>query len=147
MATIFKIKKIHPVFNQIVTTRDLYHEQTTKGGVILGRAQTIKEYQTVIAVGPLVKGIKPGDTVFIDPRRYMQLNHTEGKRDLEKNVIQDNMRAKFNIPTFELYDLPDGGCRPVLLIGDNDVSFVAEGEEFETTPAVAPGNEGLVTLN
>ena len=148
MATIFKIKKITPLFNQIVTTRELYHEQKTASGVILGRARTIKEYQKVLAVGPIVKGIKPGDIVFIDPRRYMlPPEHRDGKLDKEKNIIQDNMHAQFNIPTYTVYDQPDGSSREVMLIGDNDVHFVAEGEEFETVPDIVPGSDGLLKLS
>lgn len=143
MATIFKIKKLKPQFNQIVVTRDLYAEQRSKAGLFLGKANTIKEYQTVVSVGPNVKGIAPGDVVFINPKRYMTVDHQDGLRDKEKNVIQDQMKAQFNIPTFTVYDLPDGGSRELMIIGDNDIYFVAEGEEFETTPVVAP-QDGII---
>ena len=143
MATIFKIKKLKPQFNQIVVTRDLYAEQRSKAGLFLGRANTIKEYQTVVSVGPNVKGIAPGDVVFINPKRYMMVEHKDGLQDKEQNVIQDQMKAQFNIPTFTVYDLPDGGSRELMIIGDNDIYFVAEGEEFETTPVVAP-QDGII---
>ena len=58
-------------------------------------------------------------------------------------MIQDQMKAQFNIPTFTVYDLPDGGSRELMIIGDNDIYFVAEGEEFETTPVVAP-QDGII---
>ena len=147
MATIFKIKEIHPTFNRIVTTRNLYEEQVTSAGVILGKARSIKEYQTVLAVGPQVKDIQVGDIVYIDPRRYATISHRDGKTDKEKNVIEDQMHVQFNIPTYDLYDQPDGSCRQVLLLGDNDVLFVTKGEEFETAPLIAPGNDGLILPN
>ena len=143
MATIFKIKKLKPQFNQIVVTRDLYQEQRSEAGLYLGRTHTIKEYQTVVAVGPNVKGIEPGDVVFINPKRYMTVDHNDGKLDKEKNIVQDQMKAQFNIPTFTVYDQPNGGSRELMLIGDNDIYFVAEGKEFETTPAVAP-SDGII---
>ena len=132
MADVFKIKKLKPLFNQIVVTRNLYDEQKTKSGVILAaKTHAIKEYQTVVAVGPHVQGIEPGDVVFIDPKRYMQVEHNKdgGIVDKEKNIIKDNMHATFAIPTFDVYDQPDGKCRQLMLIGDNDIYFVAEGAE------------------
>lgn len=144
MATIFKIKKLKPQFNQIVVTRELYSEQRSEAGLILGKASTIKEYQKVVAVGPQVKGIDVGDVVFINPKRYMSVDHKNGKLDKDKNIIEDEMHAQFAIPTFTVYDGPNGSSRELMLIGDNDVYFVAEGEEFETTPVVAPAS-GIIS--
>lgn len=135
MADLFKIKKLKPQFNQVVVTRNLYDEQRTKSGVILAaKTHAIKEYQTVVAVGPNVQGIAPGDTVFINPKRYMMVEHHKdgGIVDKEKNIIKDNMHATFSIPTFDVYDQPDGSCRQLMLIGDNDIFFVAEGTEEHT---------------
>ena len=130
----FKVKEIIPLFNQVVTTMDKYKEVMTNSGIFdATRTNRLKEYQTVIAVGPMVKGIKPGDVVFINPRRYMQIDHRNGRTDLEKNIIQDEMHAYVSIPQYQLYDRPDGSCRNVLMIFDNDVIFVARGEEFDET--------------
>lgn len=122
------------MFNQVVTTMDMYKDVIRNSGVIdASRSNTIKEYQTVVAVGPAVRDIKPGDVVFINPRRYMKIAHKNGKTDLEENIIQDNMHALYDIPQYELYDRPDGSCRKVLMIFDNDIIFAAEGEEFDET--------------
>lgn len=138
MATIFKIEELKPQFNQIVVTRNLYDEQRSSSGLILGKANTIKEYQTVVAIGPRVEGIKPGDVVFINPKRYMMVSHKNGNLDNDKNIIEDEMHAQFAIPTFTVYDQPNGASRQLMLIGDNDVYFVAKGHEFETAPEIAP---------
>lgn len=132
------------MFNQVITTRNLYNEQVTPDGIILGKQASIKEYQTVIAVGPSVHGISPGDIVFINPLRYMVVNHKNGKLDKERNIQEDNMHAQFNIPTLDLYDQPDGSSRKVLIIGDNDVQIVAEGEEFETAPVIAKPDNDII---
>lgn len=147
MATIFKIKKLKPQFNQIVVTRNLYEEQKTAGGLILsGKTHTIKEYQTVVSVGPRVDpSIKPGDVVFINPKRYMSVDHRNGGKDSDRNIIKDEMHAQFTIPTFTVYDLPDGSSRELMLIGDNDVYFVAEGEEFETAPTIAVQTNSILS--
>ena len=138
MATIFKITKLKPQFNQVVVTRNLYSEQISESGLVLGKNKTIKEYQEVVAVGPGVNGISPGDTMFINPNRYMTVEHNKGSLDKAKNVINDQMKAQFSIPTFTVYDQPNGGSRELMVIGDNDIYFVAEGYEFETVPGVAP---------
>lgn len=145
MATIFKIKKLKPQFNQIVVTKELFAEQRTDSGIILSsKTATIKPYQKVLAVGPNVKGISQGDVVFINPKRYMTVEHKDGAVDEEKNIQKTNMEAQFNIPTFTVYDLPDGRSREVMLIGDNDVFFVADGEEFDTEPQVGP-SDGILS--
>ena len=129
----YKIKKM-----------DMYRDVIRNSGVIdAARSNTIKEYQTVIAVGEQVRCVKPGDVVFINPRRYMKINHKEGLKDLEKNIIQDDMHAYLDIPRYELYDRPDGSCREVLLIFDNDIIFVAEGEEFDESPSLLAHADGV----
>lgn len=137
----FKIKEIIPMFNQVVTTMNMYKEVVRNSGIIDARkTNTIKEYQTVIAVGPQVNGIKPGDVVFINPRRYMKITHKNGKTDLDQNITQDDMHVSLDIPRYELYDKPDGGCREVLLIFDNDIMFAAKGEEFDETGLYKPAS-------
>ena len=46
------------------------------------------------------------------------------------------MHAILRIPRFVLYDGEDGASREVMMIGDNDIFFVAEGEEFDENPSV-----------
>lgn len=142
----YKIKKIKPMFNQVVTTMNMYKDVIRNSGVIdASRSNTIKEYQTVIAVGPMVKSVQPGDVVFINPRRYMKIAHKDGLKDLEKNIVQDDMHAYLDIPRYELYDRPDGSCREVLMIFDNDIIFAAEGEEFEETGGLYKPSNPLST--
>lgn len=133
----FKIKEIHPMFNQVVTTKDMYKDVLTNSGLVdTSKTNHLKEYQTVVAVGPAVKDIKKGDVVFINPKRYMKMTHKDGIKDLDRNVIKDDMHISLDIPSVELYDRPDGSCREVLLIYDSDVIFVAKGEEFDENPTV-----------
>lgn len=133
------------MFNQVVTTMDMYKDVVRNSGLIdASRCNTIKEYQTVIAVGPSVNNIKPGDTVFINPRRYMKITHKNGKTDLDQNITQDDMHVTLDIPRYELYDKPDGGCREVLMIFDNDIIFVAEGEEFDENGGLLKPSSGIV---
>lgn len=140
----FKIKKVHPMFNQVVTTKEKYKEVMTNSGLYdTTRTNHLKEYQTVVAVGPSVREIKPGDVVFINPKRYGVPIHRDGLKDLDKNIQKTNMYMEFDIPTIEVYDRPDGSCRELLLIYDSDVSFVAEGEEFDELGLYKPTEQKL----
>jgi len=145
---ILKIKEIRPLFNQLVVTKNAYTmEESMKKGVYTGMANKLKEYQEVLAVGPAVKGIQVGDFVFINPARYAVIEHKQGGKDLEKNIIKDQMHATVNIPTYTLYAKGDDGVevsREVMVIYDNDVHLCATAiEEFNENPVVAPA-EGLI---
>ena len=120
------------MFNMVITTKNKYRDVITNSGLIdATRTNRLKEYQTVVSVGPMVKGIKPGDIVFIDPRRYAVVTHKDGLKDLDKNIVKDDMHMQLNIPSIDVYDQPDGSSRELLVIFDNDIQFVAEGEEFD----------------
>lgn len=118
-----KIKKIKPMFNRILTTCDLYTEDLMTDGIIDSTKVegAIKEYQTVIACGPMVKCVKPGDVVVINPTRYQVMKHKEGT--LNDGVIQDNAVISYNFPIMVVNDAP---C---LYIYDSDIEFAIK--EFE----------------
>ena len=146
---ITKIKEIRALFNQLVVTKHAYTmEEAKKGGVYTGMANKLKEYQQVLAVGPSVKGIQAGDWVFINPARYVVVNHKEG--NVENNIIKDNMHATVNIPTYTLYGKGEDGVeisKEVMIIGDNDVHLcVPSGclEEFNENPIIAPA-DGIIS--
>ena len=118
-----KIKKIKPMFNRVLTTCDLYTEDLMTDGIIDSTKVegAIKEYQTVIACGPMVKCVKPGDVVVINPTRYQVMKHKEGT--LNDGVIQDNAVISYNFPIMVVDDAP---C---LYIYDSDIEFAIK--EFE----------------
>lgn len=118
-----KIKKIKPMFNRVLTTCDLYTEDLMTDGIIDSTKVegAIKEYQTVIACGPTVKCVKPGDVVVINPTRYQVMKHKEGT--LNDGVIQDNAVLSYNFPIMAINDAP---C---LYIYDSDIEFAIK--EFE----------------
>lgn len=132
-----KIKKIKPMFNGIVVTCNKYPKDKKVEGTNLldaSRADTIKEYQTVVSVGPMVRGIEVGDTVFINPKRYAVKKHKEGS--LKDGVITDNPIIGYNFTIININDIPH------LYIQDCDVDYVAEVEEFDENPTIyIPKNE------
>lgn len=128
---ILTIKKVKPMFNSLVTTMDRYDTNTTVKGTTLvdaTKSGAVKEYQKVIAVGPAVRGIEVGDTVFINPARYAVMKHKEGT--LSDGVIKDNPTVGYNFNTVEIEGVEH------LLLFDNDIKFTAEIEEFNENPTV-----------
>ena len=124
-----KIKKIRPMFNSLITTMDKYEEDVkTVGGLVdSSKLQgTLKEYQTVLAVGDFVKNIKEGDLVFINPIRFAVKQHREGS--LKDGVITDNPIVKYN---FDIVEMDGKQC---LLLQDRDISFIIE--DYEEIPEV-----------
>ena len=112
------------MFNRVLTTCDLYTEDLMTDGIIDSTKVegAIKEYQTVIACGPTVKCVKPGDVVVINPTRYQVMKHKEGT--LNDAVIQDNAVISYNFPIMIVDDTP---C---LYLYDNDLDFVIKEFEF-----------------
>ena len=142
-----KIYKIKPTFNHLLVTKNIYSITRIAGSSLIdaSKTHTIKEYQTVVDVGPMVKDIKVGDIVIINPKRYMLIDHHFKPKD-ENNIQQDNMHAKFDIPTYSVYDREDGSCRELMYIYDSDVECVVDGEEFDETPdVIAEDNKILLT--
>lgn len=137
----FIIKKIKPLFNNIVVTCNKYDSEATIAGTTLldaHKANTIKEYQTVVSVGPMVRGIEVGDVVFINPKRYAVKKHREGS--LKDGVITDNPVIGYN---FNIMDI-DGV--PHMYIQDSDIDFVAEGEEFNENPSIITEKNNSIIL-
>lgn len=137
---IVTIKKVKPMFNGIVTTLNRYGtDQKIKGTDLIDSTKVgaVKEYQTVVSVGPMVRGINVGDVVFINPKRYAVMKHKPGT--LQDGVIKDNPVVGYNFDIIEI----DGVEH--LYIQDGDVKFVAEIEEFEENPTlVVPDGKLLV---
>lgn len=113
--------------NYLVTTKDVYTEEETKSNnIIVKSAGTLKEYQKVIAVGPMVRGVSVGDIICINPKRYAKHKYKEGS--LKDGVITENPVVYYNFNVIELDHIPH------LLITDQDIDFVIEDCEEEGEP-------------
>lgn len=119
-----KIKNIKPLYNKIVTTSNIYTEDLTQGRLIVKTSGTIKEYQTVEAVGSMVKDIKVGDIVMINPTRYAMPKHKD--KSIKNNIIGDDIILDVNFPTVEFNNTKH------LLLYDSDIDYIIEGEEEST---------------
>lgn len=137
------IKKVRPMFNQVITTMDKYSDDEMKTGSIIDVSKVnnpIKEYQKVVAVGPMVKNIEVGDIVMINPKRYGKVRHKEGS--LKDGVITDNPVVSYNFNVIEL------NHTPFLLLLDQDIDFIIEEyEEVKDSPQsdiIVPNNDIIV---
>lgn len=122
------IKKIKPMANFLVTTKEEYNDEDIKKGEVIVKVKgTLKEYQKVVAIGPMVRGIQIGDIVCINPKRYAKYKHNPGS--LKDGVITDNPVVAYNFNVIELDHVP------YLLLTDQDIDFVIEEWEDEKLPA------------
>ena len=123
-----KLNKIKPMFNRIITTMDTYeHDQYVNGLLDTSKARgSLKEYQTVLAVGTTVRDIKEGDVVCIDPTRYMVTKHKD--KSLQGNIIGDEIAVGYKFNTIKLQD------KDCLMLFDQDISFIVEESEDVEDP-------------
>lgn len=127
--------------NYLVTTKDEYTDEDFAGKLIATKVRgTLKEYQKVVAVGPMVRGIQVGDIVCINPKRYAKYKHNPGS--LKDGVVTDNPVVSYNFNVIELDHVPH------LLLTDQDIDFVIEECEEEkenpTGPIVVPERKIIV---
>lgn len=115
------IKKVKPMFNAIITTMNRYEDDDNSDTLIKNTSGSLKEYQTIVAVGGSVRDIKVGDVVQIDPSRYAQKQHKEDS--LKNGIVSDNPVMSYNFKTV----LIDG--EQCLLLYDSDISYIIE--EYE----------------
>ena len=118
-----KIKSIKPMFDSLVTTMNKYEDDGFKNGVIVKQAGSLKEYQTVLAVGPAVRNIEVGDKVMINPSRYAKMKHNEGS--LKNGIVADNPIIGYEFRTVTINE------EECLYLQSQDIMYSFEGEEVE----------------
>lgn len=131
------IKKIKPLFSGVVTTKERYAADELKGSLIdpTKTQGALKEYQKVIAVGDMVRNVKVGDLVKINPQRYAVY------KDKRQNSVVNNLEEYHNQIVgydFPCVELESGEC---LFLQDRDIEYVVE-EYSEGTPSqlIHPNN-------
>ena len=118
-----KLKSIKPMLDSLVTTMNKYEDDGFKNGVIVKQAGSLKEYQTVLAVGPAVRNIEVGDKVMINPSRYAKMKHNEGS--LKNGIVADNPIIGYEFRTVTIND------EECLYLQSQDIMYSFEGEEVE----------------
>jgi hypothetical protein len=114
------------MFTALITTMNKYEQDIKTSGGLLDSKKLkgeLKEYQTVLAVGDSVRGIKVGDIVCVNPTRFGVKQHQEGS--LKDGIITDNPIIKYNLPVIEL------NGESCLFLQDRDIDFIIEEYEEE----------------
>ena len=133
------ITSIKPLFDHILVTADKFEKDMVSQGVIVANKGDLKLWQTVTAVGSVVRDIKVGDQVMIIPEHFAvkKYNKNSVQNDLDNNPV---LTYKF---PFETIDDKNGNPREYLYISDKDVRYVFEGEEKEEV-LVTPSKPKLI---
>ena len=122
-----KIKSIKPLFTNVLTTGDKYEEDEKDNGLIVANKGDLKLYQTVIAVGSMVRDIKVGDKVMINPKNY-------AVKKYDPNSVKEDMGMNstigYQMPWVTVDDA-EGNPQECLLLLDRDIEFIFEGEEVQ----------------
>ena len=124
-----KIKKIKPLFTNILVTGNEYEQDEKENGLIIAKKGDLKLYQTVLAVGSMIRDIKAGDKVMINPRDY-------AKTQYDPNSIKEDMgmnKVIGYIMPWVIMDDAEGNPKKCLLLKDRDIEYVFEGEEVQET--------------
>ena len=138
---IVTIKRVKPMFNGVLTTMNKYSDDYKVAGTDIidsSKANSVKEYQTVLEVGPMVRGVNVGDVVFINPKRYAVMKHNPGS--LQDGVIKDNPVIGYN---FDIVEVDGKEC---LYLQDGDIKFIAEIEEFDENPQIVIPDNKIIEL-
>lgn len=112
------LKEIQPLNSQILTTANKYEKETKlelKGRILKPKELPgeYKHFQTVLAVGPQVRQVKPGDVIEIDPTAYIVYEHPED-RDSVRELVKVRNVGHVELPIIEI----DGEERCLLLERD-----------------------------
>ena len=116
------IKKIKPLFTAVVVTSNIYPRDYKERGLISHKANKLKEYQTVVAVGDSCRGVEEGDLVCIDLSSYAQWKYKKNsvKSDMEE---LHNEIIGYNVPQIEI----DG--KDYLYLDIRDIKYIVQ--EFD----------------
>lgn len=134
------VTKIKPLFDHLLITADRFEKDMVHSGVILAKKGDLKLWQTVVAVGSVVRDIKVGDKVMINPNDFAvkKYNKNSVQNDLDNNPV-----ITYNFP-FETVDDEKGNPKDYLYISDRNVKYVFEGMEKDDSLLILPGNPKLI---
>lgn len=133
------VTKIKPLFDHLLITADRFDKDIIHNGVIIAGKGDLKLGQTVVAVGSVVRDIKVGDKVMINPNDFAvkKYNKNSVQNDLDNNPV-----LTYNFP-FETVDDEKGNPKDYLYISDRNVKYVFEGIEKDDS-LILPGKPKLI---
>ena len=125
---------VKPLANKLITTMDKY-DFDVKNGELIDASKlkgTIKEFQKVIAVGPMVHNIEVGDTVIVNPAAYGRPKHVkdQGNGSIAQNTEGYHVEMEYHFPTIMINGVEH------LFITDRDIDCVCTIEEVEDSKII-----------
>ena len=123
------IKKIKPLFNNLVTTAEKFEKDMIDGNIIMAKKGDLKTWQRVIAVGSCVRDIEIGDMVMVNMENYAVKKYS---KDSIQNDLDNNSTVRYAFNWIEIDD-EKGEPQECLLFSDRDIMYVFEGEEKDDT--------------
>lgn len=136
------IRKIKPLFTNILVTGNKYENDEKQNGLIIAKKGDLKLYQEVLAVGSMIKDIKVGDWIMINPKNY-------AVKKYDPNSVKEDMGMNstigYNMPWVTIDD-EKGKPEECLLLIDRDIEFVFEGEETpkEDSSLIMPKEKKII---
>lgn len=133
------VTKIKPLFDHLLITANKFDKDMIHNGVIVAGKGDLKLWQTVVAIGSVVRDIKVGDKVMINPNDFAvkKYNKNSVQNDLDNNPV-----LTYNFP-FETVDDEKGNPKDYLYISDRNVKYVFEGTEKDDS-LILPGKTKLI---
>ena len=133
------IKKVRPLFTNIVTTGDKFEKDLVHQGLIVAKKGDLKVWQKVLAIGSSVRDIKVGDMVMINVENYVLKRYS---KDSIQNDIDNNPSLAYHFNWITIDDA-NGEPQECLLLNDRDIQYVFEGEEVDES-LITPGKPKIV---
>ena len=122
-----KIIECVPMLNHVILTANRYEESDFNDSLIDDEQKlvgNIKEYQTIVSVGPYVKDLKAGDFVVINPKAYAKPIHKTKDTSVRGLLGDDEVEMRVEFPTIEINGIPH------LFLYDRDIDMVITKHEF-----------------
>lgn len=122
-----KIIECVPMLNHVILTANRYEESDFNESLIDDEQKlvgNIKEYQTVVSVGPYVKDLKAGDFVVVNPKAYAKPIHKTKDTSVRGLLGDDEVEMRVEFPTIEINGIPH------LFLYDRDIDMVITKHEF-----------------
>ena len=115
------------MLNHVILTANRYEESDFNDNLIDDEQKlvgNIKEYQTVVSVGPYVKDLKAGDFVVVNPKAYAKPIHKTKDTSVRGLLGDDEVEMRVEFPTIEINGIPH------LFLYDRDIDMVITKHEF-----------------
>lgn len=116
------LKDIQPLNSQILTTANKYEAETKmemQGRILKPKEMPgeYKHFQTILAVGPQVRQVKPGDVIEIDPTAYIVYEHPEDEKSI-RGIVKVRNVGHVELPIIKI----DGEER--CLLQERDARYI-----------------------